>query len=171
MAVEVGAPDGTRWKVGRALLRGTDGHGRRLKWRGPSLDILEFARFADLADLSEVPVLGAIGLAVAIFVLVVLALLLLPAIALGLIQALILAVLFVLALVAATLFGRPILVRAEQPSTGASLVWAAKGWSTSREVRDQVADALRAGLNPIDAVTSDATLIAQREGSVPDESA
>lgn len=160
MAVTAITPDGSEWRVRRALLRGKDGHGRRLRWRGPST---EWAQAIDLIDLVDVPAAGGIGLAIGVGILILLALLFLPAIALGLIQALVLALLSVLALVGATLFGRPIIVRAEQPASGASIAWAVKGWGTSRQVRDQVVDALRSGLDPVGAVSGEATLVAQRD--------
>lgn len=160
MAVNVTSPDGAHWQVRRALLRGKDGHGRRLRWRGPNADWIDAIQFVDLA---EIPAMGSIGLAIGGVVLLVLVLLFLPAIALGLVQAVVLAVLFALAVLGATLFGRPILVRAEQPATGASTVWAVTGWGTSRQVRDQVVNAIESGLDPIQAVSSDAELVARRD--------
>lgn len=160
MAVNVTTPDGTGWQVRRALLRGKDGHGRRLRWRGPNADWIDAIQ---LVDLAEIPAMGSVGLAIGGVVLLVLALLFLPAIALGLLQAIVLSVLFVIAVLGATLFGRPILVRAEQPATGASIVWAVTGWGSSRQVRDQVVQAIEAGLDPLQAVGGHATLLTRRD--------
>lgn len=163
MTVSTTSPDGDEWKVRRAILRGRDGHGRRIRWRGPDPDLLEILQLAEIAQLAEVPVIGVIALGIAAVVLLVVALLFLPAIALGLVEILLVSLLFVLGALAATLFGRPILVRAEQPATGESLVWAVKGWGASREVRDQVVSAIASGLDPETAVSGEAALIARRE--------
>ena len=163
MAITATSPDGTEWTVRRAFLRGKDGHGRRIRWRGPDVDALELLRFVEFADMADVPVIGAVGLAIAAVAVVAVVLLFLPAIALGLIQALVVAILFVVAVVAATLFGRPLLVRAEEPSTGASIVWAVQGWGTSTTVRAQVVAAIEAGQDPAAAVGSEATLVARRD--------
>jgi membrane glycosyltransferase len=160
MAVTVTSPDGIEWQVRRALLRGKDGHGRRIRWRAPNP---EWLQLADLATIGDVSSLGGVAVAIGVFVLVVILLLVLPIIAVGLVQAVVLSVLFVLALVGATVFGRPILVRAEEPGRGTSIVWAVKGWGTSRAVRDQVVAALHSGVDPTQAVSADATLIARRD--------
>jgi hypothetical protein len=165
MAVTAHSPDGGRWKVQRALLRGKDGHGRRIRWRGPSPEWIELLQIGDLA---EIPLVGGVFLALFVALAAVLVLLFLPAIALGLLEILIVSTLFSLAVVAATLFGRPVLVRATETHTDASLVWAVKGWRASREVRDQVVAALDAGLDPLAAVDGRAEVVAHRPGVEPE---
>jgi hypothetical protein len=165
MATTAHAPDGRRWKVRRALLRGKDGHGRRVRWRGPSPDWIELIQIGELA---EIPLIGGAFAAVALAIGIALVLVFLPAIALGLLEALVVGMLFAVALTAATFFGRPLLVRAKQDDTDASIVWAVKGWRTSKEVRRQVVAALEAGADPILAVDDRAELVAHRAGVEPD---
>jgi hypothetical protein len=165
MAVTAHSPDGDTWKVRRALLRGKDGHGRRIRWRGPSPEWIELLQIGDFA---EIPLVGGVFLALFVALAAVLVLLFLPAIALGLLEILVVSALFSLAVVAATLFGRPVLVRATDARTDESVVWAVKGWRASREVRDQVVAALESGLDPLSAVDTRAEFVAHRDGVEPD---
>lgn len=149
MAVTAQAPDGATWKVRRSVLHGRDGRGRRWRWRGPSggwLDALELAR---VAELGEVPVVGVVFVVFGALVVVVLLAVFLPFLALGLLEALVLGLLLTGGAAAATLFGRPLVVRAERPGDAPEVrAWAVKGWGRSRQVRDQVVEALRAGVEP-----------------------
>lgn len=121
-------------------MRGRDGRGWRWRWRGPkNPGLLKGVNFADLLDdLVVVLVAG---------VVVVLAVMFLPFIALGVLEALLLGLLFGAGVLAATLFGHPILIRAEA-GDGEALVWAVRGWGQSRAARDRIAAALRAGTDP-----------------------
>lgn len=150
MAVTATTPDGEEWTVRRSVLHGRDGAGRRWRWRGPSRDWLEALRLAQVVELGEVPVVGVVFVVLGLLVVVVVLGVFLPFLALGLLEALVLGLLLTGGAAAATLFGRPLAVRAERRSEGEPEVraWAVKGWGRSRQVRDQVAESLRAGLDP-----------------------
>ena len=177
MTVRLEDPHGRRWTVRRSLLHGRDGRGRRLRWRGPHQRWLDALKLVQVAELGDVPVIGLLAVGVAAAVVVAVLLVFLPFVALGLLEALLLAVLFTGAAVAATTFGRPILVRAErQPGSWPDgdgdgdggpdvvLVWAVRGWRASRDSRNRVVEVLKSGLDPISAMGGDATLIAPDPG-------
>lgn len=147
MTVRVADPEGRRWTVRRGVVRGRDGQGWRWRWRGPDPGWLEAFRLADLANLADIPVIGVVILVIVAVPLVVLALIFLPFVALGVLEAIVLALLFVGLAAAATLFGRPILIRAER-EPDVMRVWAVRGWGESRRVRDRIVEALRAGTDP-----------------------
>ena len=134
-------------------------------------------RITDLADLAEIPVVGVAVVAVIAVVVVALLVVFLPFVALGLIEALLLGVLVVGFAAASTLFGRPILVRAERMAASASpgtsrrerarvqpgdLVWAVQGWGASKRVRDLIVETLRSGGDPTMVVGADGVLLADR---------
>ena len=165
MTVRVQDPGGQQWSVRRGVVRGKDARGWRWKWRGPDPDWLEALRLGELGELADVPVLGPIVMVIVVPIFVVLLVVFLPFLALGLLEALILGLLALALIAASTLFGRPILVRAERTfdrETHSMLVWAVKGWGPSKRVRDAVVDALRTGFDPTMAVGGDGTLIADR---------
>ena len=165
--------DGQRWAIRRGVVRGRDSRGWRWRWRGPDPAWLEALRIADLADLAEIPVVGVVALAIVVPVVVAVVVAFLPFLALGLLEALVLAVLATALLAAATLFGRPIIVRAARDGATnrlAMVVWAVTGWSASRRIRDQVTGALRVGADPIVAAGTEATLIADHR-TTPDAGA
>lgn len=145
MTVRVADPAGREWVVRRSLIRGKDGRGWRWRWRGPEW-LGDLASLLELGQLAEVPVIGPIVLVVLIPVIVVLLAMLLPAIAIGIIEALLLGLLVGLGLVAATLFGRPILIRAQSGDT--VHLWAARGWGASKQLRDDVVTAIGRGADP-----------------------
>lgn len=170
MTIRLEDPDGHRWTVRRSVLHGRDGRGRRLRWRGPDTQWLETLQLARVAELGDVPGIGMIALGVAAAVVIAVLLVFLPFIALGLIEALVLGLLLGGAALAATMFGRPILIRAEpvpgpddDPSAAAppdaALVWAVTGWRASRTSRDQVVQTLRAGSDPTASVRGGAVLV------------
>lgn len=163
MAITVDAPDGSTWRVRRALLRGKDGQGRRVRWRGPDADLWDLIQIGELA---EIPIIGGPIAVITIVIGVALAAIFLPFLVIGLLELLIVIVLTTAALLAATLFGRPIIVRAVQEE-GRTLAWGVTGWGSSKTVRDQVVRAIEAGLDPGTAVGDEAILIAQR-GTVSD---
>jgi hypothetical protein len=159
----VEAPGGRRWTVRLSLLRGRDGRGRRWRWRGPDPGWLEALRLGELAGLAEIPVIGVVILVLVAIPVVAVLLAFLPFVVLGLVEVLLLAGLFVVGIAAATLLGRPILVRAEDAADpeGGLYLWAVKGWSASRRVRDAVVEALRTGAEPEAVVDQAAILVAR----------
>lgn len=141
-----------------------------MRWRGPDTQWLRALELVRVAELGDVPVIGVIALGVAAAVVIAVLLVFLPFVALGLLEALVLGLLLTGAALAATTFGRPILVRAEpepQPdgepaadvSPDAVLVWAVKGWRASRKCRDRVVRALEEGSDPRTSVGGDAALV------------
>ncbi len=163
MTRHVDAPGGRRWTVRRSLLRGRDGRGRRWRWRGPDAGWLEVLRLTELADLGEIPIVGAIVLVIVAIPVVAVLLAFLPFVVLGVIELMLVAALFVTAVAAATLLGRPVLVRAEDAADpeGGLYLWAVKGWDASRKARDAVTEALRTGTEPEAAVGPEAVLVAR----------
>lgn len=99
----------------------------------------------ELGWLADVPVVGVVFGVIALVAMTALVLVALPFLLIGLVEALLLALLAGAGLVAATLAGRPLLVRAEQVDGPAHLAWAVKGWDRSRRVRDRVVEQIRAG--------------------------
>lgn len=167
MTVRVKDPGGQQWAVRRGVVRGRDARGWRWKWRGPDPGWLEALRIGDLADLADVPIVGPIILVIVVPIVVVVLLVFLPFLALGLLEALVLGLLVLAFVAASTLFGRPILVRAERSVDGetrSDLVWAVKGWGASKRVRDAVVEALRTGFELTSVVGADGVLIADRRG-------
>lgn len=134
--------------IRRSVVRGRAGRTRRWRWRGPAW-LGEIGQLLQLGELAEIPVVGIVVMAVLLPVLAVFLAVLLPVLALAVVEAMALALLVAAGVVAATLFGRPILVRA-RPADGGEpvLVWAVKGWAASRSLRDAVAEACRRGQPP-----------------------
>lgn len=172
MTVRATEPNGHRWLIRRGVVRGPDGRGWRWRWRGPDPSWLEALRIAELAELADVPVVGVIALVIVAPVVIAVAVVFLPFVALAFVEALVLGVLVTVLVAAATLFGRPVVVRATrvgQPEDEEQemIVWAVKGWAASRRTRDAVADALRTGFEPTKVVPIEATLIADHRRAVP----
>ena len=128
-------------------MRGPGGRGWRWRWRGPKPDWLDSLHLLDIGDLGDVPGIGGCIVAVVAVPLLVLAVIFLPFIALGLLEALLLGVIALALAAAATLLGRPILIRAER-TPDVMRVWAVRGWRESKRVRDRIVEALRAGTDP-----------------------
>lgn len=157
MTVKVQDPTGRSWTVRRTVLRGRDGRGRRWRWRGPDW-LADLAELIQIGELADIPVVGVIFLIPAVVILVVVLAVLLPFLVIGLAEALVVGLLFGGALAAATLFGRPILIRAED-GENQHLAWAVKGWRRSREVRDLLVAGIRAGADLRGPAPLDATLV------------
>lgn len=167
VTVKVTGPGGDDWTVRRSLLRGKDGRGRRWRWRGPDPGWLEALRLGEFAQFGEIPVIGVAILVVVGAIVLGIVGVFLPFVALALLEALLLGGLFATGLAAATLFGRPVLVRAERTDAaapGEMYLWAVKGWSASRQLRDRVVGALRSGRDPLVAAGHEAA-VAQPAGS------
>lgn len=167
MTVRVEAPNGARWVVRRSVVRGRDGHGRRWRWRAPSW-LGDLAGVLQLGELAEIPVIGIVIVAILAPVAIAVIAVLVPFLALAVLEAILLGVLLGVGLVGATVLGKPILVRAtfEPPPAAKSpdgelpppvpspqplpitFVCAVKGWRNSRARRDQVVNALLAGVDP-----------------------
>ena len=122
----------------RSLLRGRDGRGRRWRWRGPDAGWLEVLRGSPSSPTSaQIPIVGAIVLVIVAIPVVAVLLAFLPFVVLGVIELMLVAALFVTAVAAATLLGRPVLVRAEDAADpeGGLYLWVVKGWDASRKAR------------------------------------
>lgn len=160
MAIKVEGTDGASWRVRRSVLRGKDGHGRRLRWRGPRPGWWDAVQ---LGELAELPVVGSVFLVITVVIVAALVLLFLPFIVLGLLEIAIVAVLAAAAALGATLFGRPIVVRATSDDDR-SVAWAVVGWRASRDARDRLVESIRAGIDPSTALEANtgAVLIAER---------
>lgn len=167
MAKQVTGPAGDEWTVRRSVLRGRDGAGRRWRWRAPAW-LGDVGRMAMIGDLAEIPVVGVVFLVVGLVLLVVFLALFLPFLVLGLIEAVVLGIVAAAGVVLSTLFGRPLLVRADRAAPPRQLVWALKGWGASRALRDRVVGAIEVGADPVLAVP-DAELVRRVDGpAVPD---
>lgn len=160
MAITVDGPDGAEWRVRRSVLRGKDGHGRRLRWRGPRPDWWEAVQLGEFADL---PVIGWVFLVLTAVILGALVVVFLPFIVLGLLEVIVVSIFATVAALSATVFGRPIIVRAEAGGDR-SVAWGVKGWRASRRARDHLVDAIRSGVDPAMALAGDsgAVLVAER---------
>ena len=145
MTVRAEGPGGERWSIRRGVVRGSEGRVCRWGWRGPDPGWLEPLRVADFADIR---VLGVVVLAIVIPIVVAVVLVFRPLVAIGVVEALVLGVVGTVLLAAATLFGRPVIARAEREDAagrGAMTTWAVTGWAQSRAVRDRVTRALQTG--------------------------
>lgn len=115
----------------------------------------DLAQLLQLGGLADIPVVGIVVVVILAPVLAVVLVVGLPFIAIGLIEAIVLGALACAGLGAATLFGRPILVRVEPTADadgstpdGPELVCAVRGWRASRALRDRICIALGNGADP-----------------------
>lgn len=122
-------------------------------------------------NLGEIPVIGVVFVVIGVVIGVTVLAIFLPFVALGLLEAVLLAVIVTALALLATLAGRPIIVRAECDSPPRMHVWGIKGWAASRRLRDQVADALRKGTDPRLAAGPDAIVVAHHDKPVTPEAA
>jgi hypothetical protein len=135
------APDGTTWVVRRQALPGAN---RRIRIR-------RLVRLRDVGDLGLLAdphpagvVLGLVALVAVTLVVALLAPLLLLAV-----ELLVVLVGLAAGLFARLVLGRPWVVEAVPDSPGVQpLSWRVSGWSASRRAIEQVAQGLRAGLQP-----------------------
>ncbi|MFV0308871.1 MAG: hypothetical protein ACK5OX_14140 [Desertimonas sp.] len=154
MTIRLTSPDQQRWTVRRAVVRGRQLRGHRWRWRGPSW-LGDLAGLLELGNLADVPVIGVVVMAIVLPILTVVIAVGAPFIALALAEALVVGVLALIGTLAATLIGRPILIRATADvadvavgSSDTTYVWAVKGWGASRRHRDRVIDVLGRGGDP-----------------------
>ncbi|MGY6502430.1 MAG: hypothetical protein ACXIVQ_16210 [Acidimicrobiales bacterium] len=160
MAITVEGADGAQWRVRRGVLHGKDGHGRRLRWRGPRPDWWDAIQ---LGEFAELPVIGWVFMVITLVIIAALVAVFLPFIVLGLLEILVVAIFATAAALSATLFGRPLVVRAES-ADGRSVAWGVTGWRASRDARDRLVESIAAGFDPAAALAGEpgAVLLAER---------